>query len=415
MDKSNIKQAAVLCGGLGSRLGDLTLLSPKPLMEVDGFPFLYHLLDQLSDQGINKFLLMTGYLGEKIQEFFGDGSKWGWEIEYSFGPKEWDTCRRIFEAKELIEDRFILLYSDNFINLNLFKLNQVSINSNAPLTLSLVKKEYGNISFKDGQVLNYDSSRSSENLDFVEVGYMILDKTLMLDNLETLNSIDTSFSEVIKRFVDQGQAAGHILTSKYHSISDQNRLELTRSFFAKKNIILLDRDGVINQKVGKGEYVSEWSKFEFIETTLIALKKLSDLGFDFIIISNQAGVARNIIKEEDLKEITLNMTEELKHQEINILETFICKHHWDEDCFCRKPSPGNFITASEKYQFRLDKCIYVGDDPRDCQAAFNAGCKSAFIGAISELSLINKHEMPLLIGEDFLKILPAIMKFYNRA
>ena len=139
----NIRQAAVLCGGLGSRLGNLTLHSPKPMMEIDGHPFLFHLLEQLSDQGIKRFLLMTGYLGERIQEYFGDGSEWGWEIDYSSGPKEWDTCRRIFEAKELIDDRFILLYSDNFINLNLFALDQASINGNAPLTLSLVKKESG--------------------------------------------------------------------------------------------------------------------------------------------------------------------------------------------------------------------------------------------------------------------------------
>ncbi|MDB3994450.1 HAD-IIIA family hydrolase [Gammaproteobacteria bacterium] len=415
MNKINIKQAAILCGGLGSRLGDLTLHSPKPMMQVEEFPFLYHLLEQLSDQGIKRFLLMTGYLGEKIHEYFGDGSKWGWEIVYSSGPKEWDTCRRIFEAKELIDDRFILLYSDNFINLNLFALDQVSRNGNSPLTVSLVKKESGNISFQNGQVLNYDSSRKSENLDYVEVGYMVLDKSPMLDCIESLDSIDTSFSEVIKRFVDQGQVAGHLLQSQYHSISDKNRLELTRGFLAQKNIILLDRDGVINQKVEKGEYVADWSKFKFIETTLVALEKLSDFGFEFIIISNQAGVARNMITEENLNEITLKMTKKLRDLGINILETYVCKHHWDEDCFCRKPEPGNFFLASEKYQFRLDKSIYVGDDSRDCQAAFNAGCKSIFLGASSELHELTYQEMPLSSGENFLEILPAIMNFYNKA
>tara|TARA_B100000965_G_C19601104_1_gene762723 strand:- start:2222 stop:3469 length:1248 start_codon:yes stop_codon:yes gene_type:complete len=415
LNKINIKQAAILCGGLGSRLGDLTLHSPKPMMEVEGFPFLYHLLDQLSDQGVNRFLLMTGYLGEKIYEYFGDGSKWGWEIVYSSGPKEWDTCRRIFEAKELIDDRFILLYSDNFINLNLFALDQFSRSRNSPLTVSLVKKESGNISFQNGQVLNYDSSRKSENLDYVEVGYMVLDKSPMLDCIESLDSLDTSFSDVIKRFVDQGQVAGHVLKSQYHSISDKNRLKLTRDFFVQKNIILLDRDGVINQKVEKGEYVSGWNSFKFIETTLIALEKLSDFGFEFIIISNQAGVARNMITEENLNEITQKMTKKLRDLGINILETYVCKHHWDDDCFCRKPEPGNFFLASENYQFRLDKSIYVGDDSRDCQAAFNAGCKSIFLGAPSELNKLTNQEMPLTSGQNLLGVLPAIMNFYNKA
>jgi D-glycero-D-manno-heptose 1,7-bisphosphate phosphatase len=410
----NIRQAAVLCGGLGSRLGNLTLHSPKPMMEIDGHPFLFHLLEQLSDQGIKRFLLMTGYLGERIQEYFGDGSEWGWEIDYSSGPKEWDTCRRIFEAKELIDDRFILLYSDNFINLNLFALDQASINGNAPLTLSLVKKESGNICYKDGKVFNYDSKRESENLDYVEVGYMVLDKTPMLECLESFDSLDKSFSEVIKRFVDKGQVVGYVLKSNYHSISDKNRLELTRKFFAKKNIILLDRDGVINYKVERGEYVTSWSKFKFIETTIMALEKLSEIGFEFIIISNQAGVARKMIKEEDLNEISLKMTKKLKKTGINILETFVCKHHWDEECFCRKPEPGNFFLASDKYQFRLDKSIYIGDDTRDCKAAFNAGCKSIFLGSSSELLTLSMREMPLSSGEDFLEVLPVIIDFYNK-
>ena len=165
------------------------------------------------------------------------------------------------------------------------------------MTISIVKKELGNICFKDGKVLNYDSKRESENLDYVEVGYMVLDKIPMLECLESFDSLDKSFSEVIKRFVDKGQVAGHVIKSNYHSISDKNRLELTRKFFAKKNIIFLDRDGVINYRAERGEYVTSWSKFKFIETTIMALEKLSKIGFEFIIISNQAGVARKMIKK----------------------------------------------------------------------------------------------------------------------
>jgi D-glycero-D-manno-heptose 1,7-bisphosphate phosphatase len=382
-------------------------------MEVDNLPFLQHLLDQLSDQGIKRFVLMTGYLADQIKDYFGDGSKWGWEIQYSTGPKEWETGRRIFEARELIDERFLLLYSDNFINLNLSKLNAHSIKYNLPLTLSLFRKDQGNISMKDGIVEIYDSTRQSDNLNYVEVGYMILKKQQMIDCIQGKDSLDISFSEVIKRFVDENLASGYFQEGKYQSISDPERLEITRKYFSRKNILLLDRDGVINEKMPKGEYVSDWSKFEFIPETLKSLQKLSQKGFEFIIISNQAGIARKMIKKNNLEQITEFMTENLTSKGINILDTFICPHHWDDQCFCRKPSPGNFIAASEKFQFRLDKVIYVGDDVRDCKAAFNAGCKSAYLGEFSELYQLEDYELPLVKGRNFLKVIPDIIDFYS--
>lgn len=64
--KPNLEQAVILCGGMGTRLRPLTDNLPKPMVEVNGKPFLYHLLKQLSEQGVTRFLLLTGYLGERI-------------------------------------------------------------------------------------------------------------------------------------------------------------------------------------------------------------------------------------------------------------------------------------------------------------------------------------------------------------
>ena len=73
-----VSQAVILCGGRGERLRPLTDEMPKPMVLVNGRPFLQYLLEQLAENGINRFVLLTGYLGEKIVEYFGDGSSWGW-------------------------------------------------------------------------------------------------------------------------------------------------------------------------------------------------------------------------------------------------------------------------------------------------------------------------------------------------
>ena len=126
-------QAAVFCGGIGTRLRPLTDTLPKPMAPVhDGKPFLHFLLDQLSEQGIRRFVLMTGYLADVISDYFGDGSQWGWDITYSRGPVEWDTGRRLWEARALLDERFLLLYSDNFAQFSLQSAFALHQSSNAP-------------------------------------------------------------------------------------------------------------------------------------------------------------------------------------------------------------------------------------------------------------------------------------------
>ena len=121
---TTVDQAIILCGGLGARLRPLTNSVPKPMVMVNGKPFLCHLLRQLSEQGVTRFVLLTGYLGEKISDYFGDGSQYGWSVSYSQGPVEWDTGRRLWEARARFDVQFLLLYSDNFVQFNLQKLKR---------------------------------------------------------------------------------------------------------------------------------------------------------------------------------------------------------------------------------------------------------------------------------------------------
>ena len=77
-------QAAILCGGLGSRLRPITDKTPKPMVPVNGVPFLEHLICQLKENGIFKFVLMTGYLGDQIQDYFGNSKVMISQAEHHF-------------------------------------------------------------------------------------------------------------------------------------------------------------------------------------------------------------------------------------------------------------------------------------------------------------------------------------------
>ena len=384
-------QAAILCGGLGTRLRPITDKLPKPMVPVNGVPFLEHLICQLKENGIYNFILMTGYLGDQIHKYFKDGKKWGVKIQYSQGPAEWETARRLKKAKNLLNDFFMILYSDNFVQFNLKKLVMFYEGQKKILCFTVQEKSNGNIRLgKNGVVELYDKTRSADNASFVELGYMITSKKIF----NYINDDNSSFSNVIAHLVLKHEVAGMVVGDAYHSISDSERWKLTEKYITPKKILLIDRDGVINHKAPKGEYIDSWGRFSFIEENVQGMKSLSNSGFSFIIISNQAGIGRKMVLEETIDKINKKMKASLEQKGIKVLDIYICPHHWEDNCFCRKPNPGLFFKAAKDWLLRLDKTVFIGDDPRDCQAAYNAGCKSLFLGREEEVTNLPEVERP---------------------
>ena len=366
------EQAVILCGGLGTRLRPYTDHLPKPMIPCNGKPFLEYLLEQLAEKGIRRFLLLTGYLGEQIQQYFGNGTQQGWEIDYSHGPAEWDTGRRLWEAQDQMDARYLLLYSDNFVPFPLEKILLQHERHGLPLTFMVSPKSPGNLVLdEEGIVQRYDNQRG-EDRPYVEIGYMVVERDRVLP---WLPKPDCSFSQVLRDMGSQQQISAWVQLDAYHSISDPDRWKAAERYLQPKKILLLDRDGVINEKAAKGEYVNCWEEFRWIERTRDSLRQLSKMGFRFIVISNQAGIARGMTSPEEVERIHRKMVETLAAEGIEILQVYVCPHHWEDNCVCRKPKPGMLFQASRDHLFRLDRTVFVGDDPRDLEAAEQAGCR----------------------------------------
>jgi histidinol-phosphate phosphatase family protein len=409
------KQAVILCGGLGNRLRPLTDTMPKPMVLVNGKPFLEYLIKQMRDEGILRILLLTGYRGEMIRDYFNTGKTLGVEIFYFHGPTEWDTARRIWEAREHLESRFLLLYSDNFVQFNIQRLQRLHQKNKSPITLLLAPKEKGNIRVSaDGGVEAYDKTRSVEGLNYVEIGYMLIERDLVLEDFPNYKEFpDFNFSEVLQKYAQQAKIAGLIVHDSYHSISDLARLELMCEYLKPKRILLIDRDGTINKKAPQGEYITNWSKFEWIPETLRAMKYLSKEGFQFIVITNQAGIARKMINPEELEKIHQNMVQALATEGVKVLKIYMSTHHWDDNSFMRKPSPGMFFQAARDFKLRMDRCLYVGDDDRDCEAARNAGCGMVFLSGDTGSAGSAGHVQPFFQSLTLCDQVDSILQCYS--
>jgi len=375
---STVKQAVILAGGRGRRLAPITDSLPKPMVNVNGEPFLAHLIRSVAKQGITEVVILTGYRGDQIRGYFGTGEDFGVSIKYSHGPESWSTGERLLAASPILGPSFLLLYADNYVAFNLAALLAKPGAAGASMILTVCPKTPGNIIMShEGSVSRYLCDRSTGPGEFVEVGFSLVKRDRVLS---ALADSEGSLPSAIHLMTQADEVMAHVVHHPYFSVSDPERLERTRLALSRRRVLLLDRDGVINLKVGRGEYVSHYTDFHPMESNWAALKVLADHGFTFVVISNQAGVARGITDPRDLDEIHKRMVAALNEIGVEVLDVYVCPHHWDDGCTCRKPNPGMFHTAAANHSLLLSDLIYVGDDIRDEAAAIAAGCTPIIVG-----------------------------------
>ena len=137
-----------------------------------------------------------------------------------------------------------------------------------------------------------------------------------------------------------------------------------------KKIIFLDRDGVINYEVG---YLYEISKFKFIEGVFETLDYLRKLDYEFIIITNQSGIAKGKYSVADYHRLEKWIMKQFLKKNIKILNIYFCPHNPEDNCKCRKPKPGLILNAFETYTIDKENSWMVGDKETDIECAQNAG------------------------------------------
>ena len=147
-------------------------------------------------------------------------------------------------------------------------------------------------------------------------------------------------------------------------------------------VVFLDRDGVINEFPGNGNYVTKVKDFHFIPGSLTAIRKLTEKSFHIFVISNQAGVGKGVYSQHKLNLITNNMLEAVKKNGGKIKKVYYCIHRAEDKCECRKPDIGSIYKAMDTLNKTIkiaNKAFFVGDTKADILAGHNAGCKTIFV------------------------------------
>jgi MurNAc alpha-1-phosphate uridylyltransferase len=232
---SALPTVCILAGGRGRRLGPRVNDVPKPLLEVGGEPFLLHQLKLLARHGAGRVVLCVGYLGERIRERIGS-RRFGLRIEYSFDAPGLDgTLGAIRRARDLLGDRFLVLYGDAYLRLD-YRAAADEWRRSGCLGLMVVLRNDGrwdqsNTVYADGRVIEHDKWMPTSAMRWIDYGLGGL-------NAEALDQVDVSerdLASLYKRLAELGELCGYEARERFYEIGRPESLAEADAFLRRVN------------------------------------------------------------------------------------------------------------------------------------------------------------------------------------
>lgn len=171
--------------------------------------------------------------------------------------------------------------------------------------------------------------------------------------------------------------------------------------------VFLDRDGTINKEIG---YLSEPEKFELLPNALAGMKKMQDMGYRLVIVTNQGGIGLGYFTKEDFYRVNKKMLTEVSQAGVMLDKIYFCPHSKAENCPCRKPEIGLILRAKDELNLDLSHSFFIGDSEVDIQAGAKAGMKTILIESKLAPDPTELEIKPDFVVKDLLEAAEIILK-----
>lgn len=410
----------IMAGGQGTRISELFPDIPKPLIPIDGVPVLEREIISLANQGFKDIILTVSYMGTKIQDYFGNGSKWGVNIDYFFENVPLGNAGALFKLRSRLgNDPFMLLNADALFNVDFNRMYAYHKSHGGLVTLFTHPNSHPYDSGlllcrNDGCVEKWLAKEDERPLYYknrVNAGLHIIDpKVLDMISIdpEHIGTVGEN-GKVIKIDLDRqllkplcGKSCMFCYDSpeyvkdmgtpeRYYAVTEdfKNGIVAKKNLSNKQKAIFLDRDGTINKYVG---FLRDIDSFELLPNVESAVKKINSSEYLAVVCTNQPVIARGEVSVDELELIHNKMETLLGLSGAYIDGLYYCPHHPHKgypgevaelkiDCNCRKPKPGMLIEAAHDLNIDLSQSWMIGDGENDINAGKAAGCKTALIGS----------------------------------
>ena len=401
-----MKQLVILAGGLGTRLAKETGALPKPMARVAGRPVLEHQLALARAHGFLDVHLLTWHRAELIEDYFGDGSRFGITLHYQVESQPLGTAGAVLQALPTLGPRFIVLYGDTILDVDLAEIWRHHGEAGADATLFVHPNDHP----QDSDLVELDAEGwirafhphphppGKYRRNLVNAALYVVEKTALAASRPPAGKLDFAHQLFPQMLARGARLRGYVSREYIKDMGTPERLarverDVTSGLvqrLARRTpcpAVFLDRDGTLNVEVNR---VKSPAEFELLPEVGPAVRQLNRAGLLAIVITNQPVIARGDCTEDELREIHNKLDTLLGADHAYLDALYYCPHHPDGGfpgeradlkiaCDCRKPGIGLIRRAALDLNLDLDHSWLIGDTTTDLRTARNAGLKAVLV------------------------------------
>lgn len=398
-------KVVVVAGGMGTRIAPVGGGMPKAMMPVGEKPVLELQVEMARRQGYREFLFVTGHMGEQIEAYFGDGGRWGVDIEYFRERAPLGTAGALSCLGGSLTEDFFVFYGDTVMDFDMGRMLSFHREKRADATLFVHPNDHPEDSDLveldgEGRVTRFHHRPHGEGL----VARNIAGAAVYVLSPRVLGKIPTGVKchvekDVLPACLEGGMRLYGYLSAEY--VKDMGTPGRYRSVcedvesgkvgrLNRRNprpAVFLDRDGVVTREVG---LLRSPGQLELLPGAAEAVRRINVKGYLAVVATNQPVVARNLCSVEELEYIHAKLETMLGREHAYLNAIYYCPHHPDSGfpgerkeykvrCRCRKPAPGMLLRAREEWNIDMGGSYMIGDRESDVQAGEAAGCGRSFM------------------------------------
>jgi NDP-sugar pyrophosphorylase family protein len=228
----------ILAGGLASRLRPITEKIPKALVEVNGRPFLDYQMRLLAANGVTRAVLSVAYRGEMIEEFLGDGSRYGISVSYSLdGPVYLGTAGAIRKALRLLGPEFFTLYGDSYLTVPFGDVGRTFAESGKEALMTVYRNEglfdTSNVEFAGGRIVTYDKKARTAAMQHIDYGLGVFRASVFAGLTEgEACDMATLYQDVLRR----GELAAYEVSERFYEIGTVEGIRDTEAYLTERGL-----------------------------------------------------------------------------------------------------------------------------------------------------------------------------------